>query len=66
MQARSEKFGSEFTPLSMTEYKLFKIQKASETGNIMYLENILLEEIEDLQERKKKIKERATRFFPNV
>ena len=49
MRARAEKFGSEFTPLSIAEFKLFKIQKASETGNIDYLESILLEEIEDLK-----------------
>ena len=34
LQVRAEKFGSEFTPLTMVDYKLFKIQKASETGNI--------------------------------
>ena len=50
----------------MASYKLFKIQKASETGNIQYLENILLEEITDMQERKAKIRERAEKFFPNV
>lgn len=43
LKTRSEKFGSEFTPLTMTDYKLFKIKKAKETGNIQYLDNILLE-----------------------
>ena len=49
LQARAQKFGSEFTPLTLNDYKLFKIRKASETGNIQYLENLLLEDIEDLQ-----------------
>ena len=35
--------------MTLTEYKIFKIRKARETGNINYLSNILLEEIEDLQ-----------------
>lgn len=44
--------------MTMADFKLFKIRKARETGNIQYLESILLEEIEDLQERKLKIKTR--------
>lgn len=64
MKNRSEKFGAEFTPLTLTEYKLFKIQKAKETGNIQYLDNILLEEVQDLQERKNKIKQRIEQFYP--
>lgn len=31
-----------------------------------YLESILLEDIQDLQQRKKIIKERTEKFFPNV
>lgn len=50
----------------MTDYKLFKIRKARETGKIEYLDNILLEEIEDLQERKKKIQARLEQFYPEL
>lgn len=50
----------------MTDYKLFKIRKARETGKIEYLDNILLEEIEDLQERKKKIQTRLEQFYPEL
>jgi hypothetical protein len=45
---------------------MFKIKKARETGNIQYLESILLEEIEDLQERKEKIKARMEQFYPEL
>jgi hypothetical protein len=45
---------------------LFKIRKARETGNINYLSNILLEEIQDLQERKEKIQQRLQQFYPEL
>lgn len=37
LEARAKKFGSEFVPLTIKDYKLFKIQKASETGKMHYL-----------------------------
>lgn len=52
--------------MTLPEFKLFKIKKARETGNIQYLESILLEEIEDLQERKMKIKARMEQFYPEL
>ena len=66
MKTRAEKFGAEFVPITKATYNLYKIQKASETGNMKYLEGILLEDIADIQERRRKIKERAERFFPDI
>lgn len=66
LRLRAQKFGADFVPLTMTDYKLFKIRKARETGNINYLSNILLEEIEDLQQRKDKIKKRIEQFYPEL
>lgn len=66
LKTRAEKFGSEFEPITKATYNLYKIQKASETGNIQYLENILLEDIADMHERRQKIRERAEKFFPDV
>jgi hypothetical protein len=37
LKTRADKFGSEFKALTLTDYKLFKIHKARETGNIQYL-----------------------------
>ena len=37
LQNRAEKFGSEYKPMTLSDYKMFKIRKAQETGNISYL-----------------------------
>lgn len=66
LKTRAEKFGSEYIPITLTDYKLYKIKKASETGKMEYLEGVLLEDIHDMTERKRRIKERTEKFFPSI
>ena len=50
--------------MNLQEFRNFKIKKASETGKLAYLEDVLLSDIKDKDLRKKVIEERKGKFFP--
>lgn len=52
--------------MNLQEFRNFKLKKASETGKIAYLEDVLLSDIKDKDQRKKTIDERKGKFFPEI
>jgi hypothetical protein len=52
--------------MNLEEFRNYKIKKASETGKLAYLEDVLLSDIKDKDQRKRVIEERRGKFFPEI